>query len=318
MIILGIHDGHNASVALMRGGMIEYVIQEERVVKEKNKMGFPYKSLELLFEKTGLKPSDIDKVVMNGFYMPKPTDRKGILEYYKSLLTEDKLISISKLKNKLKTVKAIANPFEEINRQTRVKTLEKLGFKKEQIEFIHHHELHASTAYYGMGKFDEDILVLTNDGAGDRVCATVNIGRDGKLEKIAEVHEHHSSFVLALTMTVVLALFLLALGIYFARVMSFNKFIDLPIGSAVNAFLFQGWMIDRAILWTCRNVIYGFVAKSVEWIDTNVVDGAVNGVAHLSLWCWERARKVQTGDVVEYLRYFALGMVVFVMIMLIV
>jgi len=133
-----------------------------------------------------------------------------------------------------------------------------------------------------------------------------------------EVHEHHSSFVLALTMTVVLVLFLLALGIYFARVMSFNKFIDLPIGSAVNTFLFQGWMIDRAILWTCRNVIYGFVAKSVEWIDTNVVDGAVNGVAHLSLWCWKRARKVQTGDVVEYLRYFALGMVIFVVIMLIV
>mgnify|MGYP006425449613 FL=1 len=37
MKILGIHDGHNASVCLMIDGKIEYLVQEERIVKEKNK-----------------------------------------------------------------------------------------------------------------------------------------------------------------------------------------------------------------------------------------------------------------------------------------
>jgi len=192
MRILGIHDGHNASACLMVDGKIEFLIQEERVVKEKNKMGFPYKSVELILNKAGLSPEDIDVVGCNGEYMPKPTDRLGTIENYKNLLTDDKLLSVSKIKNKLKTVKAVANPFEEINRQSRISILEKLGFRKDKVRFVHHHTLHAATAYYGNGNFTDDVLVLTNDGAGDRVCATVNIGNEGGLNKLCEVHEHHS------------------------------------------------------------------------------------------------------------------------------
>jgi carbamoyltransferase len=38
----------------------------------------------------------------------------------------------------------------------------------------------------------DKILVLTCDGAGDRVCATVNIGHNGNLARIAAVEESHS------------------------------------------------------------------------------------------------------------------------------
>ncbi len=192
MNILGIHDGHNASVCLMIDGEIKFLIQEERIVREKNKMGFPYKSLELVLKESGLSIKDIELVGLNGEYMPKPTDRMGILENYKNLLTDEKLLSIAKLKNKLKTVKALATPFEEMNRKKRINILENVGFNKEKIIFIPHHTLHASTAYYGNGNFNDDVLVLTNDGAGDRICSSISIGRNGKLEKLCEVHEHHS------------------------------------------------------------------------------------------------------------------------------
>ena len=62
MRILGIHDGHNASVCLVEDGVINFAIQEERLVNEKNKSGFPSKSIERLFSVTGLRAKDIDKL----------------------------------------------------------------------------------------------------------------------------------------------------------------------------------------------------------------------------------------------------------------
>ena len=50
MNIIGIHDGHNASVALIRDGKIVYALQEERVSRVKNKQGFPKGALETLLE----------------------------------------------------------------------------------------------------------------------------------------------------------------------------------------------------------------------------------------------------------------------------
>jgi carbamoyltransferase len=55
-----------------------------------------------------------------------------------------------------------------------------------------HHLCHAAAAYFGWGKMDEKILVLTCDGAGDCACATVNIGENGELRTIARTDESHS------------------------------------------------------------------------------------------------------------------------------
>lgn len=192
MKILGIHDGHNASACLMEDGKLKYLIQEERVCCEKNKSGFPFKSVELIFKKTGLNFSDIDVVGMNGTYMPPPADRKETLDYYKSLLKGNSLVKKNVIKNRLKNISLIAGPYEKKNRERRLKTLKKLGADTSKVEFIDHHTLHAAAAYYGNGDFENDILVLTNDGAGDRLCATVNVFSKGKMKRIASVHENHS------------------------------------------------------------------------------------------------------------------------------
>lgn len=46
MNIIGIHDGHNAAVALIRDGEIVHALQEERVSRVKNQHGFPKGILE--------------------------------------------------------------------------------------------------------------------------------------------------------------------------------------------------------------------------------------------------------------------------------
>ena len=191
MIILGIHDGHNASASLMRDGEIKYVIQEERITKEKNKSDFPVNSLKLILEKEQLSPSEIDHIGFNGNYMPRHMDRIQLLDYYKSL-TRGTRLNIDILKNRLKNFQPVARPFENHNRQARLKQLRHFDLDPSKATFIEHHLLHASTTYFGNGDFEGDVLVLTNDGAGDRRCATVNIGSKGKIRQIAAVHENNS------------------------------------------------------------------------------------------------------------------------------
>ncbi len=62
------------------------------------------------------------------------------------------------------------------------------------MEFIpvEHHTAHAAAAYYGSGWTSGRVLVLTCDGSGDRLCATVSIGDGGRLERIAAVDENAS------------------------------------------------------------------------------------------------------------------------------
>src|SRR5262249_42849415 len=50
----------------------------------------------------------------------------------------------------------------------------------------------AAAAYYTSPWKSESVLVFTCDGSGDRLSATVSIGRAGSLKRIAEVSEHDS------------------------------------------------------------------------------------------------------------------------------
>ena len=47
MNIIGINDGHNASVSLSMDGEIKFVISEERITRKKNYWGMPKAFLHL-------------------------------------------------------------------------------------------------------------------------------------------------------------------------------------------------------------------------------------------------------------------------------
>jgi carbamoyltransferase len=73
----------------------------------------------------------------------------------------------------------------------RLNRIREIGFPG-PVEFVDHHTCHAAAAYHGWGRTEDDVLVLTLDGAGDRVCATVNVARNGSLTRIASVDESAS------------------------------------------------------------------------------------------------------------------------------
>lgn len=190
MKILGIHDSHNAAAALLVDGVVKSAIQEERLVREKNYDGFPSKSIESVLTQNGLNAKEIDFVAMGGVHQPYPRDRdQRIAEFVGA--------SSAKLKGRVKNIAKRAGGqaiYNVVRKSDRINHVLKSGFSKEQIVFVEHHRSHAYAALAGSPFRNEDVLVLTCDGSGDGVCATVNIYREKtkKLERVAAIPEDAS------------------------------------------------------------------------------------------------------------------------------
>lgn len=64
MIILGIHDGHNASAALLVDGKLVSAVAEERLSREKHHYGFPHHAIKAILKDTNITIEQIDRVAM--------------------------------------------------------------------------------------------------------------------------------------------------------------------------------------------------------------------------------------------------------------
>jgi carbamoyltransferase len=194
MKILGINDGHNASACLYIDGQIAAAIQEERLRRVKNWAGFPSHSVREVCRIANVAASDIDFVAMNGEYAARPMTRETLMEEYRTI--NDFRTSIWRNVRRQVRRAAKLTPIFGIRRQgqqrQRLQELAELGVPADRALFVEHHTAHASAAYYGWGRFSDDVLVLTCDGAGDGLCATVSIGRNGRLERLAEIPQSDS------------------------------------------------------------------------------------------------------------------------------
>jgi carbamoyltransferase len=197
MNILGIHDGHNASAALLVGRKLVRVVQEERFSGLKNHGGFPTRAVEWILRDTGLRPQDLDAVVLGQWSKSTGYTREEILASYHRTATEPPPV------------------VRDWFRQTRVQVLRQAGvyeqFKArfdtarftaargalptvdaDRITAVDHHTAHAAGAYYGAHFTGEPALVLTLDGQGDGLCATVNVADAGGVRRIASTPAGHS------------------------------------------------------------------------------------------------------------------------------
>jgi carbamoyltransferase len=179
--ILGIHDGHNAAAALLEDGRVVAAVQEERLNREKNWNGFPSRSIEWVLRYAGAVPGDLDAVALNGHHMPYPKDRDGLLREYRETATAGGRLRRVARRTPLKALHRAAR------RRNRLQQVVDLGVAPGRIHFVEHHTAHAAAAYYGYGEHEAPVLVLTNDGMGDGLCASVRIGRNGRLQPVLAV-----------------------------------------------------------------------------------------------------------------------------------
>jgi carbamoyltransferase len=186
MRILGIHDGHNAAATLVIDGKVVAAVQEERFNRQKNWSGLPVESIHWVLNYGGIELADLDAVAMNGKHMPYPKDREALINEYRTTGSTSTNVKRLIKRTPLKTVYNLRRQNERLNE------LVNLGIRPDRVHFVEHHAAHAAAAYYGWGQYTEPVLVLTNDGAGDGLCASVNTGHNGQLKRIAGVNESES------------------------------------------------------------------------------------------------------------------------------
>lgn len=195
MLTLGIHDGHTSTACLLENGEVIACISEERITREKEWTGFPKQAILKCLEITGKSIEQIDAV---GFcsLMPQigqpgyhnPAWHKKAFAYAakvlpRSLLQSDKNVG---------RVLALSGKLFKGRRERLLNDLQALGVDPSKAKFYEHHLLHAATTYYPGWFRDKKTLVVTLDGSGDGVCATLNIGEGGKLERISEIFNYNS------------------------------------------------------------------------------------------------------------------------------
>jgi carbamoyltransferase len=184
--ILGIHDGHNAAAALLVDGKIVAAVQEERLTGNKNQGGVPRQAIADVLSDIGISSSAIDRVALNGVYMTYDHwDREPLSESY-----EQAAGLAARFKEPLKGT-VVDGIYQKSKAQRRAQALSRVGLDDGRIAPVVHHNAHAASAYYGSG-WKNKALVLTCDGSGDRLSATVNIAENGHIQRIASIPEAES------------------------------------------------------------------------------------------------------------------------------
>lgn len=165
-------------------------MQEERLTRHKNQGGFPTNAFKEVLAVSNLTIGDIDQVAFSGYGKSKVETREDVLANYLRKIEPPKAGFAKKIAKPFRD-----SPFAKSKKRKRLKRKQKKrmaplirdGVEEKKITFIEHHVCHASAAYYGQGNMTDEILVLTCDAAGDGICASVSIGKNGKLERLASV-----------------------------------------------------------------------------------------------------------------------------------
>jgi carbamoyltransferase len=195
MLTLGIHDGHTATAALLEDGKVLACVSEERLLREKEWNGFPVLSIKECLRIAGKSFDQIDAVgvcslmpQIGGEGWKNPPWYKRVFGAAATVLPK----SVLQNPKNAARVKAIAPKLIKTRNKKMIANIEALGISADKIKFYEHHSCHAASTYYKSWYNDKKTLVITLDGSGDAVCATINIGENGKLTRISETFNYNS------------------------------------------------------------------------------------------------------------------------------
>ena len=183
MIVLGISETHCATAAILRDGAIIGCASEERFTRLKNDAGYPQRAIDALLRELAIAPADIDLVALAGKkayareWMNRVLHDAGYARQYYGVALEAPSAGLGRRVRKLGAKLGVANvaPGKAITESERLGFISShLGLERDRVISFDHHTCHAASAYFGSPFRGADALVLTNDNAGDGLCATVS------------------------------------------------------------------------------------------------------------------------------------------------
>ncbi len=186
MKILGISDNHNAGAALVVDGELIAAVNEERINRLKNSIGFPYEAIAEVLRLGGLQPAQIDRIVIAGDITPSCFLRivPDLHKYAKELSGQFGMNYIAYTYYQI-FARSLRLPYWLDKRASRWllrRRLRRLGFIA-PVEMFEHHEAHAYSAFL-CGPFAK-ATVITADAMGDALTATAGVGSpDGSVRRL--------------------------------------------------------------------------------------------------------------------------------------
>lgn len=186
--LLTLHAGHNASAVIGDASGILHAVQEERLTGEKNYWGLPRRALRACMEAVNARSADLVTVACGAEQMlPRYHSRDDILEAYRRQGT-----MLGKLRQRV-AMPLVISVKKDFGQGAVRSLLASEGLGDVPFRFHGHHETHAATAYYGLRQtLAEEYLVLTCDGDGDGICASVRVMGGGEAREIARTPWHSS------------------------------------------------------------------------------------------------------------------------------
>jgi carbamoyltransferase len=189
MYILGVWDGHESGAALLRDNRIIYAASEERFTRRKTELQFPVNSIKAALNYAKIKPDEVDSVTFTTTEFIKTLDRvfPFIKENYyqfrrrKILKPRPWDVRHSHWVKYLMTSIGVVPGTATISKAQVARELRKLGFSKYKLNVVEHHVAHAATAAFTSGY--KRSLVITLDGLGDGICASIGTLENGRLER---------------------------------------------------------------------------------------------------------------------------------------
>jgi carbamoyltransferase len=185
MIVLGINDGHDAGATLLADGKVILHSNEERRRNVKNYAGVPTESIAALFSRSGIDPSAVDLVALSSKIRTTfPT--RGRKRIYSVLNALSFFARSEWATNAGRWVLSRVRKRKEL-----LDCLAGYGLAAKPLLACDHHETHAATAFFHR-PWDGPATVLTMDGAGDGLCASVSVGDGLTLRRLAATPKYHS------------------------------------------------------------------------------------------------------------------------------
>lgn len=189
MNVLGLWDGHDSGAALLVDGRVRAAANEERFTRRKLEVRFPHHSLAACLDEAGLRPGDVDVVAISTTDPAKalgrvwPGSKERHYAVRRRLVRPGVWASLTRVAKYRLTEWPPNAASRLLSRVALRPVLARCGLGDAELHLVNHHEAHAAGAAWASGF--EHCAVLTIDGLGDGVSATISVFRDGRLERLA-------------------------------------------------------------------------------------------------------------------------------------
>lgn len=195
-MVLGVHDGHLATAALVMNGRLNACVSEERFTRIKNQSGFPAQAIDFVLKQSRVQADELDLIVLAGNDLAPigvaSHDEGSLRGVYQTISPVRR--AWGSIEYHIPYVQGFGNlayrlysrlGFNLTRKQRLRKLINHLAVGSKKVKTLEHHFCHAYSAMYGPPWKGTEYLVMTLDGEGDELCATVNMVQDGKLKRLA-------------------------------------------------------------------------------------------------------------------------------------